>query len=178
MPNNGKRVKSKMTSPKLHNVEKSRSQATIGKCPPGLRVCKKCRAVYLRKRWQWNYSVATKNQNNKNVLTICPACSVTQPEQAEGILQLQDYASAQQREEILNLLRNAEARARERDPLDRVFRWEKSGATDIIYTTENQLAMSLGRQVQRAFGGDLKIQTAAEEDIVRLRWRGISSAEK
>jgi hypothetical protein len=178
MPKKRKRVKSKMNTPKLRNVEKSRSQATIGKRPPGLQVCKKCQAVYLRKRWQWNYPMFTENKNDKSVATICPACAVTRPEQAEGTLELYDYDSATQRQEILKMLRNAEARARERDPLDRIFLWEKSGKTDIIYTTENQLAMSLGRQVRRAFGGDLEFKTSAEEDIVRLRWRGVIPNKK
>ncbi|GEM_PF-3481752 len=172
MAKNQKKISSDITTPKLRKVEHSRSQAAVGKRPSGLQLCQKCHAVYYRKRWQWDYPLYEKHKNDKSLLTTCPACSKEHPEQAEGILELTGFQSADQRAQIKSLLENANRRANERDPQDKIFKWETKGSTIILYITENQLAMSLARQVRRAFGGDISIATASEEDIVRVKWLG------
>ena len=85
---------------------------------------------------------------------------------------MEGFVSEGQKEEVLRLLKNAGQRATERDPLDRIFAWENLGKKVAVYTTENQLAISLGKQVKRAFNGALEIQTAKEADIVRVKWQG------
>jgi len=172
MPKEPKKISPNSPDPKLRKVEHSRSQATMGKKPPGLQLCQKCQAVYYKKRWQWDYPLYEKYSHNKDLLTTCPACSVTRPTEAEGILELSGFVSADQKKEILNLIKNAGRRATERDPLDKIFKITTSGKSVVVYTTENQLAMGLGRQVRQAFGGDINIATASEEDIVRVRWAG------
>lgn len=149
-----------------------RQRHVVGEKPAGLLVCSKCRAVFHGKRWQWNGALTQQYQDDPAVRTVCPACQTTRQEEAEGVLTLAGFVSGGQKQEILNLLKNAGERATERDPLDRIFHWENLGKKVVVYTTENQLAISLGKQVKRAFNGALEIDMAKEADIVRVKWQG------
>ncbi|MFC1721817.1 hypothetical protein ACFL0Z_02810 [Patescibacteria group bacterium] len=171
-PQRENKMSKDITTPKLRKVEHSRSQAAVGKRPPGLQVCNKCHAIYLKKHWQWDYPLYEKYKDDKTIVVTCPACNLKRREDAEGILYLSGFASSEQREEIINLLRNADRRANERDPQDRVYIWDTGDLEVSLYITENQLALSLGRQVRSAFGGKLDIATSKEEDIVRVKWVG------
>src|SRR5690606_15101318 len=122
-----------------------------GKEPAGFLICSQCRAVFHNKRWQWNAVLLEKHAGDKKTDEICPACRIVRKEDAEGVLSLAGFVSAGQKQEILGLIKNAGQRATERDPLDRIFAWEDGEKKVTVYTTENQLAISLGKQVKRAF---------------------------
>lgn len=149
-----------------------RQRHVAGKEPAGFLICTKCRAVYHNKRWQWNEVLAAEHKNDDQAKSVCPACRTTRKEEAEGVLELDGFVSAGQKQEILKLLKNAGERATERDPLDRIFTSEDLGKKVMVYTTENQLAISLGKQVTRAFNGELDISSSKDADIVRVKWRG------
>src|SRR3989344_328087 len=61
------------------------------------------------------------------------------------------------------MVRNIRSRASNRDPQDQIIKIEDKGDTIRITTTENQLAVSLAKQVARAHkGGKLDIKFSKE----------------
>ena len=149
-----------------------RQRHVVGKEPAGFLVCSQCRAVFHNKHWQWNATLLAKHSGDKKTETIYPACKITRKEEAEGVLELAGFVSEGQKQEILGLLKNAGQRAAERDPLDRIFAWDDAGKKIVVYTTENQLAISLGKQVKRAFNGELDISSSKNADVVKVKWQG------
>lgn len=73
--------------------------------------------------------------------------------------------------EVLRLTKNVAARALKRDPEDQVLKIEDKKDSLRILTSENQLALSIGKQVAQAFkGGVLKIQFSHQEEVARVTW--------
>jgi hypothetical protein len=69
------------------------------------------------------------------------------------------------------LARNVANRAGRRDPEDRIIKIVDAGESVVIYTTENQLAVSIGKQIHSARkGGTLVITWSHQDKPVRVRW--------
>lgn len=77
----------------------------------------------------------------------------------------------QERREILHLIRNVGHRAMERDPEDRVVHIADEGDGIRVFTSENQLAVSIGKQVDHARkGGKLEIVWSKTDKPVLVKW--------
>ncbi|MBI4653351.1 hypothetical protein HY750_03810 [Candidatus Kuenenbacteria bacterium] len=132
-------------------------------------LCPKCKAIYYDKCWHKNSKFFKENIKwAKKVL--CPACKWTKTNLAEGVIIL-NLENNLREKEILNLVKNVGARAILRDPEDRVMKINKEKNKITILTTENQLAVSIAKQIKRAFKGELKIKWSHNEDAVRVEWR-------
>lgn len=140
------------------------------KSKEGLIFCLGCGAVYYDKHWHTNKKYAAILKNQKAIKKeLCPECKNAKNENFEGEILLKNLSK--EKEEILNLVRNIEKRAKKRDPEDRIIKIEDKGKTVRILTTENQLAVSIGKQIDRAFkGGELKIKWSEKDALVRVIW--------
>jgi len=160
-----KKIKQKIKPLQPRRVEKDKefekgTEETI--------LCSKCKAIYYGKCWHKNARLFEKNiKCTKKIL--CPACKWTKTNLAEGIIVLTLKDNLKEKE-ILNLVRNVETKAKLRDPEDRIMKINKEENKITILTTENQLALSIAKQIKRAFKGDLKIKWSHNEDVVRLEW--------
>ncbi|EKD49957.1 MAG: hypothetical protein ACD_63C00001G0005 [uncultured bacterium] len=159
-------------TPAPRRVKHSRRQDVQGKEPISALACPKCGAVFYKKRWQWNPDLLEKFEKDKDKHEICPACKTTKKEEAEGVIHVAGFVSQEQKEEILKLVKNVGERATKRDPLDRIFTWDDKEWETTVYTTENQLAVSIGKQIKRAYNGELDIKWTHEGDVVRVVWKG------
>jgi hypothetical protein len=139
-------------------------------------VCQKCGAVYLKKHWYTSPTVSEFLKKQKNIkYTVCGEC-VLKPRSArwgissyEGEINLLNLGP--DKPEILRLVKNVGARAVKRDPEDQILRIEDQKDSVRILTSENQLALSIGKQVAQAFkGGILKIQFSHQEEVARVTW--------
>lgn len=134
-------------------------------------LCSKCKAVYYDKCWHKNLKHLREIKENikqaKKIL--CPACKWTKANLAEGVIIL-NLENNLKEKEILNLVKNVEARAKLRDPEDRIIKINKEENKITILTTENQLALSIAKQIKKAFKGELKIKWSHNEDVVRAEW--------
>lgn len=131
-------------------------------------MCRECEAVYYYKSWHHrleNYKELSEDKRIKFV--FCPACQMIKDKKYEGQVILKNTPQGK-KEEILRLVDNVSKRAYQRDPLDRII-GIKSKSKDIeILTTENQLAVSIGKQIKKAFKGNLEIQWSRQESTVRV----------
>ncbi len=172
MKNNQKKLSSNL-APEPRKVEHSQKLNAQAKDPKGTMVCGKCSAVFADKHWQWNPKILAQYGDDKERQTTCPACQKLNKEDAEGIVYFKGFVSESQRDEMLRQIKHIGERATKRDPLDRIYKSDVDGKHEVvIYTTENQLAISIGKQVKKAFHGELKIKNSKEGDITRVYWQG------
>lgn len=143
-----------------------------------LRTCPRCGAIYFDKHWHIipNFWVEYKRALPKKPITeeLCAECKWIDGGKEEtgweGEVVLENLVF-DDKNEILNLVKNVGQRAFLRDPEDQIIKIEDRGKKVIITTTENQLAVSIGKQVARAFkGGKLEIKWSGEDAPARVRW--------
>ena len=134
-------------------------------------LCKTCQTYFHHKRWMNNPKTYTQLKSDPNVhWVICPACQKIAEGYPEGILTLSGSYLWEHEDEIRRLLKNEESKANGRNPQERVIRTTRQEETLVIETTEQRLAEHLGRVLQRAHQGELKINWGAGPDICRVNW--------
>jgi hypothetical protein len=74
----------------------------------------------------------------------------------------------ERRQEIEQLVRHVEERERKEHPMKRIMDLEASDEGMVVRTTDLHLARDFGTALERAYGGELKIDYA--EDVVRVTW--------
>lgn len=133
-------------------------------------ICPDCQSVYYEKSWHHSLKDYSQLSEDKNVdFEACPACRMEKDKQFEGLVVFKNVP-ANIKEDLLRTIHNIEGRAFSRDPLDRILRIGEDENDIKVYTSENQLAISIGKQVSRAFKGvfkDSDIKFSHEEDTVR-----------
>jgi hypothetical protein len=149
-----------------------------GKKP--LRICSRCQAVYFDEHWHTLPDFLKKYKKMFSprplIKELCSECKWIKESGAEAKIHWEgeivlDNLISEDKGEILNLVRNVGKRAIKRDPEDQIIRIKDEGRRAIITTTENQLAVSIGKQVARAFkGGNLEINWSHEDAPARVKW--------
>jgi len=132
--------------------------------------CEYGEAVYYGKSWRHNLREYAHLREDKSVrVSLCPAHVMMKNGLFEGEVILENMP-ADAHDEIVNLIKNIGERAYERDVLDRIIDIEDKGASIRVTTTENQLAISIGKQVARARkNSQIDIKLSNEEDTARVR---------
>ncbi len=150
----------------------------LGKEP--VLVCERCHAVYYDEHWHtWSTAkklvdLLLKKQMIKEIL--CSECANIKRghggvESYEGEVLLRGLTDSKEKTEIFNLVRNVGKRATLRDPEDQIIKIEDRGESARITTTENQLAISIGKQVARSHkGGILEIKFSETDYPARVVW--------
>jgi len=142
-----------------------------------LTVCSDCQAVYFDKHWHTNLKMAKVLLASPGIeRAVCTECawkrqSAGKTVNYEGEVLLQNIPDEEVKLQVLRLVRNVGKRALTRDPEDQIIRIEDKVGRIRITTTENQLAVSIGKQVARAFkGGELQIKWSHEDAPARVVW--------
>jgi NMD protein affecting ribosome stability and mRNA decay len=134
-------------------------------------VCGKCGAVYHHKRWALEIP-AEKISRRKVRKVLCPACRKIQDRFPGGVVTLKGAVLGRKREEILRRVRNAEARARRVNPLERIISIKGNRKTTEILTTNERFAQRIGREIKRAFKGRVAYHWSKNNKFLRVDWEG------
>ena len=142
-------------------------------------ICPDCKCVFFDKAWHHSLEEDIKHLENrgsrfKNLkFKVCPACRMKKDNTFEGelVIVLQKEKLGEKRE-ILNVIKNSDEQAQSHDPMDRVL-WIEDKKNEIrVLTSENQLAVRIGKKLKSAFkGGALEIRHSHDEDVMRAYWR-------
>ncbi|MDA8100394.1 MAG: BCAM0308 family protein [Nitrospiraceae bacterium] len=133
-------------------------------------ICEGCNAVYRNKRWYAGLSEA-RAEDADAVKVVCPACLKIRDDFPEGIVTLTGGYALTHKQEVLNLVKNEEIRARGFNPLERVMSIRENGYGGIVISTTNEkLAQRIGRALKKAFHGEVKYQWSRENKLVRVDW--------
>lgn len=135
-------------------------------------LCERCQAVWRKGKWSLDPEVRKEALRFKKPhKVLCPACRRAEEGYPAGMVYLKGDFLFSHKDEILNRIKNEEAAALSKNPLDRIIRFEDMGKEGIIVeTASNRLATKLGKVVEQAFGGDLLIRFSEREKLVRVYW--------
>jgi hypothetical protein len=135
-------------------------------------VCPGCRAVLYDKHWHDRALVASWLDLRSAASVKCDACRSGGNHAGEVVLE--GLGDSVERDEVIALVRHVGNRATRRDPEDRIVGITVKGSRVRVLTSENQLALSVGKQVHAARkGGELEVTWSDEDKPVRVVWRKV-----
>ena len=133
--------------------------------------CNKCHAIYHNKRWHFDENeIKSLPENHSRQKISCPACQKIEDHFASGIVTLRGQFIKAHKQEIINLVKNAEERAMGLNPLERIIDILPNGETMQITTTHEKLAQRIGRSLHRAFSGKVAYQWSRGDKMARVNW--------
>ena len=132
---------------------------------PDPAACPSCHATYVEGRWTWQ--PAPKDAAR----LTCPACARIADGQPAGYVRLEGPFFVAHRDEIMPLVSARAQRARDEHPLQRVIGVENVKGGVVVTTTDAHLARGIAVAVHDAYKGDLDIDFAEDENLVRARWK-------
>ena len=177
-----KAVRMGATAPRRQRSKKDEQE--FGLASKEFVICPDCNCVFFDKAWHHSLEEDAKHLTDEKPRTsaqvrgknirfkICPACQMKKDKTFEGelVMTLSKEKMAE-KNEILNVVKNSDEQARTHDPMDRVLWIEYKDSEIRVLTSENQLAVRIGKKLESAFkGGTLEIKHSHEEDIIRVFW--------
>ncbi len=135
-------------------------------------VCEGCHAVCMNKRWYADGDVyETAIKNPETVMMVCPACLKIRDHFPGGIVTLKGDYVLPHKQDLMNLVKNEEERARGLNPLERVMSVKENGYGSIVISTTNEkLAQRLGRAIKKAFHGEVTYRWSHDNKLARVDW--------
>lgn len=127
-------------------------------------VCRQCGAVFHKGRWTWAERPPKAHE------AICPACHRTNDHYPQGILTLSGPFLAEHKDEILGLVRNEEAQAKQEHPLERIISIKEHNGSTVIATTDIHLTRRIGEALHRAYHGAFTFHYEEGEKFLRAAW--------
>lgn len=134
--------------------------------------CPGCNAVFDGHRWvpepgeDLLRSAREKGLERKS----CPGCVMVERGQVEGVVTLRGGFLKQHFEEVENLVNRVARTGRQRNVTARVLDEKKDGAEYVIQTTDTHLAERIGKEMEKAFKGNLDIKWQEKDSFVRVSW--------
>lgn len=147
------------TKPKNHDTYARRRKS------PNAVVCTRCAVVFHAGRWTWGEPPETTVESG-----LCPACERMRDRYPAGTLRLPREFLVH-RDEVLGLVRNAEAAEKPEHPLERLMeiRDEPDGGLTVT-TTGIHLARVIASRLERRFHRKGETRYGEAEHSVRFEW--------
>lgn len=134
-------------------------------------VCTKCRAAFWEKRWFTDEAEAARLTAGRAVAKVlCPACQRMKDDNPAGVVTFSGDYLLQHESQILNAIKNVEAKTRAKNPLARIMEIDQDGSLLTVRTTDEKLAEKLGKEIYRSHSGKLSYQWSEDESFVRVNW--------
>lgn len=150
------------------------------------RLCERCEAVWYDGHWHTAPGLAavlrakSKKQpaKKRGTETLCYECHLAvhgpanpKDKPFEGQLTLDGLKEGKEKSEILATVRNFGKKQERRDPEARIVAIDDRAARVVITTTENQMAVGMGKAVDASHkGGTLTISWSKTDLPARVRW--------
>ena len=135
-------------------------------------ICPICSAVYHKKRWTFDSKLLAEAKKNKNVTyNKCPADRKIEDRYAMGKVLLSGSFIMEHMDELMNIIKSEERRAKENNPLDRLIFVEKRNGGIYAETTSDALAMRIGHHLKQAYkGGEENFKFRRGDKFVEIDW--------
>lgn len=137
-----------------------------------MKVCPRCNAVYDGHRWipepdeEFMRRVKIANPEEK----LCPGDLRLEKKQVEGVVTLKGAFMVEHRDEISNLVSRVARKGRSRNVAARIFEIRSGDGELTIETTDEHLAERIGKEVEKAFKGNLEIKWQEKDHFARVVW--------
>ncbi len=126
--------------------------------------CPKCGASYVKGRWTWGKAPADSFKHK------CPACQRIDDNFPAGYVKLKGAFLPAHRDEVMNLVRARETRAKEDHPLQRIIAVENLADGILVTTTDTHLARGIAEALREAYKGKLDLSFSKAENLLRATW--------
>lgn len=151
-----------------HDPAKGRSKRS-GKKSDYL-ICNYCSSVYENKHWHAFDKINIKHID-EFVKSVCPSCHAKKSHVSDGVLKMTGKFLQNHLMEISGIISNTEAQEMKRDIMNRVERLDLYPTLITVYTAKNQLAVEIGKRVNKAYkGGKLDIKWSKSDKPVQVKW--------
>ncbi|BBL71736.1 BCAM0308 family protein [Methylogaea oryzae] len=126
--------------------------------------CPDCGAIFHNGHWQWGEPRAGAETH------ACPACERVRDGVPAAEVRVKGAFFAQHRQDILNLIHNAEAKAKAEHALERIMNIAEEGDGVLVTFTGAHLAHGVGQAVHHAYQGELHSVYTDEDGTLRITW--------
>ena len=136
--------------------------------------CSECGVVYFDK--SWHHGLLEEKQehlkeNRQFKFTLCPTCKMAKGKIFEGEVVIKlGPKNYNLKANVMNTVKNSDKQAQDRDPMDRILWTEDKDDEVRIFTSENQLAVRIGKKLESSFSGSKLEIKHSGEDIIRVYW--------
>jgi hypothetical protein len=128
-------------------------------------VCTKCGVAFREGIFGWP------EKTPENALKmVCPACKRVDDGYAGGEVLLEGAFLAKHRDEVVNIIRNAEQSEKAQRPLERIMDVVIGENRIAVKTTYEHMARRIGEAVNRAFKGELRLAYSEDDKFIRVNW--------
>lgn len=148
----------KMLQPECHDAYRSRGKYAEPT------VCGGCGATYQDGRWSWGASPAGAHR------AVCPACRRIADRLPAGVVEISGEFFEGHRDEIMNLVRNAESAEKSERPMERIIAIADAEGRTLVTTTGIHVARRIGESLARSYQGEMGFRYGADEDTIRVSW--------
>ncbi|MDD4358568.1 MAG: hypothetical protein PHY30_01995 [Candidatus Pacebacteria bacterium] len=147
-----------------------KEESEFGKSKKGIVACTKCNSISWKGSWWHESDIKPKIKKDKHKeFGLCPACKMIENNEYEGEIVIENvYPNI--RTDLINSIKNEGEDGFKKDPEDRVISIEKDDHNSKInvFTTENQLALKIGRKIKKSFNGTMKVIYSKKESVARI----------
>jgi NMD protein affecting ribosome stability and mRNA decay len=137
-----------------------------------MRVCPRCGAIHDGHRWipEPDKEALSKFAGPKVKKSLCPGCRRIEKGQVEGVVRLKGVFLAEHREEIKNLIDRVEKNRHGRNVMSQIVSAREENGEMVIETCDGHLAERIGKELHKAFKGDLDMKWQEKDRFVRVLW--------
>lgn len=149
----------KLIEPGLHDPYLNRRSSSPALCP-------ECGASCQAGRWSWQ-PLRTNGQAEE---ITCPACRRIADKAPAGTLTLTGDFILSHHDEILNLIRNTEAKEKSTHALERIMQCSDSPDGLVVTTTGMHLANRIGHALDAAYKGHSEYRYNDSQAHIQVNW--------
>lgn len=138
-----------------------------------MKICPRCGAVYDGHKWvpEPDDELVKQVKKKSAKSELCPGDLRLEKGQVEGVVTLKGSFMREHKEDILNLIGRVERNGRSRNVAARIYEMKEDDGEFSIETTDEHLAERIGKEVEKAFKGDLEIKWQEKDRFVRVSWQ-------
>jgi len=133
--------------------------------------CTRCGAINFKKRWYFDPVQEQILRLDKNVdAVVCPGCRRVESGEYEGEVILANSKCATQMGEIVALIKHTEGKCWHSNHTAKIAAVNEVDDVIHIETTTSFLAERIGKELRKAFKGNLELKRTPEEKFMRAYW--------
>lgn len=137
----------------------------------GTVVCARCHAIWDHKHWHLNEDEYSRLRQDETIeKVVCPGCEKVERGEYDGQVTLRSSLIPENEQAIMGLIHNTEEHIREHNPLARIASLQRKGDTIEVLTISPFLAERIGKELRKAYHGQLEINHSERAEFVRVTW--------
>ncbi|MBU4301453.1 MAG: ATPase [Actinobacteria bacterium] len=138
-----------------------------------MKECPRCGAVHDGHRWipEPDQEVYSKLKEKKAEKSNCPGCLRVERGQVEGVVTLKGAFLTDHLDEIKNVISRVEKNRHSRNVTSQILRSSEENGEMVIETCDGHLAERIGKEIHKAFKGNVDMKWQEKDTFVRVLWQ-------